>query len=202
MKILVVYYSMYGNTAKMARAVAEGAKSVEGVEVKIRQVPELVPESIIQANERMRAAKEAQKDIPLVTIEDLVEADGIVFGSPTRFGNMSAQLKNFIDQTGPIWFQGKLIGKPAGVFTSTASLHGGQETTLLSMMIPLLHHGMIIVGIPYSVQELITTTRGGTPYGATAVVGPNSDQPPTETDLKIARELGKRVAEVAKKLKD
>ncbi len=201
MKILVVYYSLFGNTFKMAQAVAEGAKKVKNAEVVLKQVPELMPDEFIEKNERMKAAKEAQKGIPVATMEDLEKADAVIFGSPTRYGNMSSQMKNFIDQTGKLWSEGSLIGKPTGVFTCTATLHGGQETTLVSTMIPLLHLGMIIVGIPYSVQELLTTTRGGTPYGATAVVGPNADQPPTETDLKIAQTLGQRVAEIAKKLR-
>ena len=200
MKILVAYYSMYGNTFQLAQAVAEGAKSVDGAEIILKQVPELIPQSVIDSSEGMKAAKEMQKDVPIAEVENLVEADGIIFGSPTRFGNMCSQMKNFIDQTGGIWFEGKLIGKPASLFTCTATPHGGQESTLLSMMIPLIHHGMLIVGVSPDVQELFTTTGGGSFYGASAVVGPEGDQPPTETDLKIARELGKRVAEITKKL--
>ncbi len=201
MKVLVVYYSLFGNTYQMAKAVVEGAKRVEGCEVLLRRVAELMPQEIIDQNERMKEAQEAQRDVPVVTLDELAEADGYVFGSPTRYGNMCAQLKNFLDQTGGLWTQGKTIGKPAGVFACTASLHGGQETTLLTMMVPLFHLGMIIVGVPYSVQELLSTTRGGTPYGATAVVGREADQAPTDVDLTVARALGERVAQVTKKLR-
>ncbi len=198
---MVVYYSLFGNTYQMAKAVVEGAKRVAGCDVLLRRVAELMPQEIIVKNERMKQAQEAQREVPVVTLDELAEADGYVFGSPTRYGNMCAQLKNFLDQTGGLWSEGKTIGKPAGVFACTASLHGGQESTLLTMMVPLLHLGMIIVGIPYSVQELLTTTRGGTPYGATAVVGHEADQAPTEMDLTIAQALGERVAQVTKKLR-
>lgn len=201
MKVLVVYYSLFGNTYQMAKAIVEGAKRVAGCEVLLRRVAELMPQETIDKNERMKQAQQAQRDVPIATMDDLAEADGYVFGSPTRFGNMCSQMKNFVDQTGQIWSQGKTIGKPAGVFACTASLHGGQESTLLTMMVPLFHLGMIMVGIPYSVQELFSTTRGGTPYGATAVVGPSADQPPTKVDLTIARALGERVAQVTKKLR-
>ncbi len=201
-KVLVVFYSMYGNTAKLARAVAEGAQQVKDVEVSLRQVEELIPKEIIETNERMKKVKEELADIPLVTDKDLVEADGIVFGSPTRYGNMAAQMKNFIDKTGALWAQGKLVNKVAGVFTSTSTLHGGQETTLITMMIPLLHHGMIIVGIPYAIEPRLFSTEvgGGSPYGASSISGPNSDREPTKNDLEIAKTLGRRVAEIAKKM--
>ena len=200
-KVLVVFYSMYGNTAKLAKAVAEGARQVENVEVSFRQVEELVPKEIIEANERMKQVKKELADIPIATNEDLVEADGIVFGTPTRYGNMCAQMKQFIDKTGRLWAEGKLINKVAGVFTSTSTLHGGQETTIITSMIPLLHLGMIVVGIPYSEQRLFSMeTGGGSPYGASSVSGPNADRPPTENDLEIAKTLGRRVAEIAKKI--
>jgi len=200
-KVLVVFYSMYGNTAKLAKAVAEGARQVENVEVSLRQVEELMPKEIIEANERMKQVKKELEDIPIATNEDLVEADGIVFGTPTRYGNMCAQMKQFIDKTGGLWAEGKLINKVAGVFTSTGTLHGGQETTIITSMIPLLHHGMIIVGIPYSEQRLFSLeTGGGSPYGASSISGPNADRPPTENDLEIAKTLGRRVAEIAKKI--
>jgi len=201
MKIAVVYYSMYGNTYRLARAVAEGAAEVADAEVKLYRAPELLPQDMIDANPAMKAAQEEQADVPEVSTEDLAAADGLCLGSPTRFGNMAAQLKQVLDQTAQLWMDGSLIGKPAGVFCCTASLHGGQETTCLSMMLPLIHHGMIVVGVPYSVQELITTTRGGTPYGPTAVVGPDASQRPTAVDLSIAGALGRRVAEVAAKLR-
>ena len=200
MKILILYYSMFGHIFRMAQAVAEGAKSADGVEVKIAQAPELVPDSVIESNEGMKAAKELQKDIPIATVEDLAQVDGIVFGSPTRFGNMCAQMRNFLDQTGPIWAQGSLVGRPAGFFTSSNTLHGGQETTIISMMYTALHHGMVIVGVPYTVQEISTTTTGGSPYGASTVAGPEGDRMPNELELKVARILGQRVAEIAQKL--
>ena len=200
MKVLVVYYSMYGNTFRLARAVDEGAKEVEEAEVSLKTVQELVPDEIIQKSPAAMKAKKEQKDIPIATLDDLKEADAVIFGSPTRFGNMCAQLRNFLDQTGPLWAKGALIGKPTGVFTSTSTLHGGQESTLLSMMITLLHHGMIIVGIPYSEEKLFTTKGGGSPYGASSVSGQRADQFPTEDDLALARALGKRVAQIAKKL--
>ena len=200
-KVLVVFYSMYGNTAKLAKAVAEGAIQVENVEVSLRQVEELVPKEIIEANERMKQVKKELADIPIATNEDMVEADGIIFGTPTRYGNMCAQMKQFIDKTGGLWAEGKLENKVAGVFTSTSTLHGGQETTIIASMIPLLHLGMIIVGVPYSEQRLFSLeTGGGSPYGASSVSGPNADRPPTENDLEIAKTLGRRVAEIAKKI--
>jgi NAD(P)H dehydrogenase (quinone) len=200
-RVLVVFYSMYGNVAKLAKAVAEGARQVENVEVSIMQVEEMVPKEIIEANERMKRVREELSDIPIATNEDLVEADGIVFGTPTRYGNMSAQMKQFIDKTGRLWAEGKLINKVAGVFTSTSSLHGGQETTIITSMIPLLHLGMIIVGIPYSEQRLFSLEiGGGSPYGASSVSGPKADRPPTENDLEIAKTLGRRVAEIAGKV--
>ena len=200
-RVLVVFYSMHGNTAKLAKAVAEGVRQVENVEVSLRQVEELVPKEIIEANERMKQVKKELADIPIATNEDLVEADGIIFGTPTRYGNMCAQMKQLIDKTGRLWAEGKLINKVAGVFTSTSTLHGGQETTIITSMIPLLHHGMIIVGIPYSEQRLFSLeTGGGSPYGASSVSGPNADRPPTPNDLEIAKTLGRRVAEIAKRI--
>jgi len=200
MKILVIYYSLFGNTLKMARAVVKGAESITDAQVSLMRVPELMPQEIIDKNERMKRIQSLQKDIPIAKVEDLSKFDAFIFGSPTRYGNMCSQMKNFLDQTGSLWQKGVFIGKPAAIFTCSATLHGGQESTLLSMMIPLLHFGMIIVGVPYSVPELTTTKSGGTPYGATAVVGPDADQPPTEIDLKIAEALGQRVAEITKKL--
>lgn len=200
-KVLVLYYSMYGNVFRMAQAVAEGAREVEGAEVEIKTVPELIPDSVIQSNVGMKAAKELQKDVAIASVDELVNYDAILVGSPTRFGNMCAQMRNFWDQTSRLWLNGTLIGKPAGVFCSTASLHGGQETTLISMMLTLFHHGMILVGVPYSVPELITTTQGGTPYGPSHTAGPKGDMPLTEEETVICKALGKRVAEVAKKLR-
>lgn len=200
-KVLVLYYSMYGNVYKMARAVAKGAGEVAGTQVVIKTVQELVGPEAIQASEPMKKAKELQKDIPIATPDDLTEADAIIVGSPTRFGNMCAQMRNFWDRTSKQWLSGSLIGKPAGVFCSAASLHGGQETTLISMMLTLLHHGMLIVGVPYSVPELISTTQGGTPYGPSHTAGPLGDKPLTSEEIVICEALGKRVAKVAAKLK-
>ena len=198
-KIGVLYYSMTGNTFRMAQAVCQGIEKAGGQAV-LRTVPDLLPEKSIESDERIKKAKEAQKDVAVAKVEELAEFDGIILGSPTRFGNMCSQLRNFLDQTGGLWLKGALISKPAGVFCCTASLHGGQETTLVSMMFTLLHHGALIVGVPYSIKELIETKSGGTPYGPTAVVGAMAEQPPTEIDLKIAQELGKRVSQIAGKL--
>ncbi|MFH0930458.1 MAG: NAD(P)H:quinone oxidoreductase [Candidatus Zixiibacteriota bacterium] len=202
MKVLIVYYSMYGNTLRLAKAVVEGAKEVEGAEVILKKVEELVPQELIEKNPASKKAYEEQKDIPIATNDDLVYADAIIFGSPTRFGNMCAQMRQFLDQTGPLWAKGQLVGKPTAVFCSTGTMHGGQETTLISMITTLLHHGMIIVGIPYTEEKLSTTQRGGTPYGASSVSGPKGDQLPNEDELYLAKALGKRVAEITKKLKE
>lgn len=199
-KVLVVFYSMTGNVAKLAKAVAEGAESVPDTEVRVRQVEELVPEE--KFNDVMKKVKEDLKDIPIATMDDLEWADGIAFGTPTRYGNMSAQLKQFIDRTGDLWLRGALINKVAGMFTSTSTQHGGQETTILTSMVPFFHLGMIVVGIPYSEQGLfsIDPASGGSPYGASSISGPMADRSPVENDLTIARALGKRIAEIAKKV--
>ena len=203
MKILVVFYSMYGHTQQLAVAVKEGAESVKGSDVLFRRVEEF--EAVLKNTEDdayLSQVREGQKDIPVCTLDDLREADGVIFGSPTRYGNMAAQMKQLIDSTGSLWLKGELEGKPAGVFTSTASTHGGQETTLLTMMVPLLHLGMIIVGVPYSAEGMIhTEARGGTPYGATTISGPQGELKPTPEDLVIARALGQRVAAVTQKLR-
>jgi NAD(P)H dehydrogenase (quinone) len=203
MKVLIVYYSLYGHTYRLARAVEKGVKSVAGVEAVFRRVEEF--EAVLKAtgdSQHARQVREEQRDVPICTLEDLRQADGILFGSPTRYGNMTAQMKQLIDSTAGLWLKGELEGKPAGVFTSTASTHGGQETTLLTMMVPLLHLGMLIVGLPYSVTGMIhTEARGGTPYGATTIAGPKGELQPRPEDLQLAEALGKRVAEVTLKLK-
>jgi NAD(P)H dehydrogenase (quinone) len=203
MKILVVYYSMYGHTLELARAVQEGAASVEGAEVVLRRVQEFpVVEEATRSNAAVQAVLEKQKDIGICTVDDLRAADGVVFGSPTRYGNMTAQMKQLIDSTASLWLNGEMEGKPAGVFTSTASTHGGQETTLLTMMVPLLHLGMLIVGVPYSSEGMIhTEARGGTPYGASTIAGARGELTPQPGDLAIARILGRRVAEVTRKVR-
>jgi len=203
MKILVVYYSMYGHVLQLARAVEQGAKSVAGVEVMLRRVAEF--DEVIRKtadNEYLVKVREQQADIPVCTLDDLREADGVIFGSPTRYGNMTAQLKQLIDSTASLWLSGEMEGKPAGVFTSTASTHGGQETTLLTMMVPLIHLGMVIVGVPYSTEGMIhTDARGGTPYGATTIAGARGELQPTNEDLAIASVLGQRVATISRKLR-
>ncbi len=199
MKILVLYYSMTGNTYRMAELVAEGAREA-GADVEINTVPELMPAEAIEGNDAIRKAKQEQAAVPVAEADELADYDGIIVGTPTRFGNMAAQMRNFWDQTGSLWMEGKLIGKPVGLFCSTASIHGGQETTLVANMLTFIHHGMIIVGVPYSVQELVTTQSGGTPYGPTHVSGHPPTAPITEEEAVICRALGKRVAEVAAKL--
>src|SRR5919197_6187408 len=175
MKVLIVYYSTYGNVYRMATLVAEGVKEIPGAQPVVRTVPELIPKSVIDSREDMRAGRAMQQDVPLVAADDFREAGAIVFGTPTRFGNVSAQLNNQIDQLTSLWLKGELEGKPAGVFISTASSHGGQETTALTLMAPLLHLGMILVGVPYSIQELFTT-RGGWVFPSWVLVSHNSTE--------------------------
>ncbi len=203
MKILVVYYSLYGHVLQLAQAVVAGAKSVPGAEVVLRRVEDLpFNRAKLQESEHARATLEKQKDTPIVTLEDLKTADGILFGTPTRFGNMTSQMKALFDQLVELWLQGTLEGKPAGIFTSTATTHGGQETTGFTMMAPLLHLGMLIVGVPYSTPGMLHTEgRGGTPYAATTVAGGRNELTPAPEDLEIAKALGARVARIAGKLK-
>lgn len=192
--VLVLYYSRYGATAKMAEYVAQGVDAVAGIEARVRTVPPV--SSVCEATEPPVPAAGP----PYATAEDLSDCIGLVVGSPTRFGNMAAALKYFLDGTGGAWQAGALINKPVGFFTSTSSLHGGQEATLLSMMIPFLHHGAVMVGLPYSETDLFTTTGGGTPYGASHVAGANSELPVTEAERRLCIALGKRVATLAKKI--
>ena len=203
MKILVVYYSMYGHVLKLARAAAAGAQTVEGAEVVLRRVQELDSNlAKLQGSKHAQDVLAQQQDIPIATMDDLRAADGVIFGTPTRFGNMCAQMKQYIDGAVDLWLSGALEGKPAGVMVSTATTHGGQETTCLTMMAPLLHLGFIIVGVPYSTPGMLHTEgRGGTPYGATTVAGGRNDLEPAPEDLAIANALGRRVADVAKKLR-
>src|SRR4051794_429694 len=201
MKVQVVFYSMYGHIYRMAEAVAAGAREVQGAEVSLFQVAELVPE---QALERSGAkqARAAFAHVPVIKPDQLTEADAILFGTPTRFGNMCAQMRNFLDQTTQLWLRGALIGKVGSVFASTGSQHGGQETTITSFHTTLLHQGMIIVGVPYSEPGLTNMPEisGGTPYGATTLAGTDGKRLPTENELNIARFQGKHVAEIAAKL--
>lgn len=196
-KVLVLYYSMYGHIETMAEAVAEGALTVLGVEATIRRVPEIIPED----RARAMGVKLDQK-APIATTDELAAYDAIIFGTPTRFGNMAAQMRNFLDQTGKLWMDGSLIGKVASVFTSTATQHGGQETTITSFHSTLLHHGMVIVGVPYSCMELMNMTEitGGSPYGAATLAGTDGKRTPSENELTIARFQGKHAAQVAQRL--
>ncbi len=193
--ILVLYYSRYGSVKKMAQHIARGIESVPNAEACIRTVPSVSPNT--QASEPSIPDSGA----PFVTLEDLKNCDGLALGSPTRFGNMAAPMKYFLDTTSSLWLSGELVNKPAVVFSSTASLHGGQETTLLSMMLPLMHLGFVVLGIPYTEADLNHTTSGGTPYGATHVTGPEGKKPFTEEEQRLCFALGKRLAEIALKLK-
>jgi NAD(P)H dehydrogenase (quinone) len=201
MKIHIIFYSMYGHVYRLAEAVAEGARSVPGAEVALFQVPELVPEDVLERT-GAKAARAAFAHIPLARVDDLPQADALIFGSPTRFGNMCAQMRNFLDQTGSLWAKGALIGKVASVFTSTATQHGGQETTITSFHTTLLHHGMIIVGVPYSCQNLLNMDEitGGSPYGAGTLTGSDGKRLPSENELAIARFQGRHVAEITARL--
>lgn len=201
MKIQVVFYSMYGHIYRMAEAIAEGAREVEGAEVELYQVPELVPDEALERT-GAKAARSAFAHVPVIEPDRLTEADAILFGTPTRFGNMSAQMRNFLDQTGRIWMAGGLVGKVGSVFASTASQHGGQETTITSFHTTLLHHGMIIVGVPYAEPGLtqMDEISGGTPYGATTITRGDGSRLPNEIELKIGRYQGRHVADITRRL--
>lgn len=201
MKVQVVFYSMYGHLYKMAEAVAEGARQVDGAEVEIYQVPELIPEEALEKS-GAKQARAAFAHIPVIQPSQLAEADAIIFGTPTRFGNMCAQMRNFLDRTTQLWLSGALVGKVGSVFASTATQHGGQETTITSFHTTLLHHGMAIVGVPYSEPRQMTMEEisGGSPYGATTIAGGDGSRQPSENELAIARFQGKHVAEIARKL--
>jgi NAD(P)H dehydrogenase (quinone) len=185
----------------MALEIAEGVKEVDGAEPVIRTVPELIPEEIINSREDMKRGRDLQKEVPLVTLDDFREAGAIAFGTPTRFGVVSAQLKNQIDRLSPLWQEGALEGKPAGIFVSTSTLHGGQEMTIFSLLPALLHLGMIFVGVPYSVKNLFTTKGGGSPYGPGHIAGPDNLRDLDEDEKAILRSFGKRLAEIGLKLK-
>lgn len=196
-KILVLYYSMYGHVETMAKEVAEGARGVDGVEVVIKRVPDLIPEDVAR-----KAGAKLDQEAPIATVDDLAGYDAIIFGTPTRFGNMCAQMRNFLDRTTKLWLSGALVGKVGSVFASTASQHGGQETTITSFHSTLLHHGMIIVGVPYSCPLLVNMKEitGGTPYGATTLADVDCSRQPSKNELAIARFQGEHVAKIAKKL--
>lgn len=193
-EILILYYSSHGSVQQLARQIARGVESVSGCQARLRTVPRVATEVDAPGKPVPDAGA------PYATLADLEECAGLALGSPTHFGNMAAALKHFIDGTTPLWMKGALIGKPAAVFTSSASLHGGQETTLTAMMLPLLHHGMMILGLPYSNPELASTRSGGTPYGASHLSGPTGEEPVTEDERKLAFALGRRLAETALKL--
>ena len=196
-KVLVLYYSSYSHTETMAHAVAEGARSVEGVDVTIKRVPETMPEEVAKS-----AGVKLDQEAPVATPSELADYDAIIFGTPTRFGNMAAQMRTFLDQTGSLWFEKKLVGKVGSVFCSTGSQHGGQETTLTSFHITLMHHGMIVVGLPYTFEGNMEMgeVSGGTPYGATTLAGADGSRTPSENELAGARFQGKHVTEIAAKL--
>lgn len=193
-EILVLYYSRHGAVAAMAQQLARGVETVAGCEARLRTVPPVSPSHDPQAGAVPASGA------PYATLDDLRECAGLALGSPTRFGNMAAPLKHFLDTTGALWISGALCGKPAAVFTSTSTLHGGQESTLLSMMLPLLHHGMVLVGLPYTEAALNRTTSGGTPYGASHMAGANSDRPLSADEKDLCQALGKRLASVALRL--
>ncbi len=198
MKIQVVFYSMYGHIHLMAKAIAAGASTVHGAEASLWRVPELVPEDQLVAS-GAKAAQSSFSQVPVIAPQQLAEADAIIFGTPTRFGNMAAQMRNFLDQTGKLWLEGSLVGKVGSVFTSTATQHGGQESTILSFHTTLLHQGMIIVGLPYSEQRQMTMSEisGGSPYGASTIAGTDGSRMPSENELAMARFQGQHVAQIA-----
>jgi len=200
--IQVVFYSLYGHIYQMAEAVAAGAREVADAEVGLYQVPELIPDDVL-SKIGAKAAREAFAQIPTAAVDQLAAADAIIFGTPTRFGNMTAQMRNFLDQTGQLWMKGALVGKVGSVFTSTGTQHGGQETTITSFHSTLLHHGMVIVGVPYSEARLMNMQEisGGTPYGASTLAGPDGSRQPSENELAIARFQGRHVTRIAAKLK-
>lgn len=200
-KILVVFYSFTGHTAKLAKYIAEGAKEISGTQVAIKQVPELLPDKFFDDKPELKKAKEAFANIPIATLEDLTSADGVAFGTPVRFGSFASQIKQFIDQLSPVFIKGTMVGKPAAFFTSAGSLHGGEEAALLSLMIPLLNLGMIPIGVPYPIQGEGSDFDAGSPYGAVYVSGHKGDQEISQGDIKVAKILGKRLSAMAKIIK-
>jgi NAD(P)H dehydrogenase (quinone) len=201
MKILIVFYSTYGHVFKMAEAIAEGAKTVKGAEVEMRRVPETLPQEVL---EKMGAvdAQKAFSHIAEATVDDLARADAVIFGTPTRFGNMCGQMRQFLDATGQLWANGSLVGKVGSVFTSTATQHGGQESTILTFHVTLLHHGFVVVGLPYAFQGQmrIDEITGGSPYGASTIAGGDGSRMPSDNELDGARFQGKHVAGIASRL--
>ncbi len=201
MKVLVLFYSTYGHVYRMAQAIAEGAREVPGADVALKRVPETLPPEVIRAMGATEA-QEAFAGVPVATVGELADADAIVFGTPTRFGNMAAQMRQFLDATGGLWAKGKLVGKVGSVFASSATQHGGQESTILSFHTTLLHHGMVVVGLPYSFQgqTRMDEITGGSPYGASTIAGGKGERLPSENELAAARFQGRHVALIAGKL--
>ena len=201
MKALVVFYSTYGHIYQMAEAVAEGVKQVNGAEVELRRVPETLPDGVLEQMSAVDAQK-AFSHIPVCTVDELAAADAVIFGTPTRFGNMCGQMRQFLDATGQLWANGSLVGKVGSVFASSATQHGGQESTILSFHVSLLHQGFVIVGLPYAFQGQMRVDEitGGSPYGATTIAGGDGSRMPSENELAAARFQGKHVAEIASKL--
>ena len=201
MKVLIVYYSMYGHVHRMAEAVAEGVREVKGAEAELKRVPETLSEEVLKAMGALDVQKSLSR-VPVCTVDELAAADAIIFGTPTRYGNMCGQMKQFIDATGRLWASGALVGKAAGVFTSSATQHGGQESTILSFHIPLLHLGMVVVGLPYSFQGQMRMDEitGGSPYGASTIAGGKGERMPSENELSAARFQGRWVTTIASKL--
>ncbi len=201
MKVLVLYYSTYGHLHQMAEAMVDGVNSVEHAEAILRRVPETLPEAVLEKMGALDAQK-AMADVPVATVEDLTSVDAIIFGTPTRFGNMCGQMRQFLDATGQLWAEGALVGKVGSVFTSTATQHGGQESTLLTFHVTLLHHGMVVVGLPYAFQGQMRLDEitGGSPYGATTIAGGSGERMPSDNELEAARFQGRHVANIASKL--
>ena len=201
MKVLVVFYSTYGHVYKMAEAVAEGAKSVAGAEVEIRRVPETLPGEVLEQMGAVEAQK-AFSHVPVCTVEELAQADAVIFGTPTRFGNMCGQMRQFLDATGSLWAEGALVGKVGSVFAASATQHGGQESTILTFHVTLLHHGFVVVGLPYAFQGQMRVDEitGSSPYGASTIAGGDGSRMPSDNELEAAKFQGRHVAEVASKL--
>jgi NAD(P)H dehydrogenase (quinone) len=201
MKVLVLFYSTYGHVYRVAQAIADGVREVPGADAVLKRVPETLPPDVIKA----MGATEAQKafvNVPVAAVDDLAAADAVIFGTPTRFGNMAGQMRQFLDTTGELWAQGKLVGKVGSVFTSSATQHGGQESTILSFHTTLLHHGMVIVGLPYTFQGQmrIDEVSGGSPYGTSTIAGSKGERMASENEIAAARFQGRHVAQIAKKL--
>jgi len=201
MKVIIPFYSLYGHIYKMAKAIAEGVEQVKGVKAELRRVPETLPDEVLEKMGALESQK-AFADIPVCTVDELGQADAIIFGTPTRFGNMCGQMRQFLDATGGLWLSGSLVGKVGSVFTSSNTQHGGQETTITSFHLTLFHHGMVVVGLPYAFQGQMRMDEitGGTPYGASTIAGSGGERQPSDNELDAARFQGSHVAAIAQKL--